>query len=127
MKYFVVTEIEFQYNDETYYTTENEAGEPVKVFTDKAKAEAYVEEHSIDELRRVCSSRYDSLGNYGWGVSEISNDPEAFEVWWRKNVNNEDPNENCLLSLPEDLSDDKLRELASLLSFEFHKITEVHA
>lgn len=64
MKIFVVTETEYEYNDEYYYTN-GDGGEPVEAYTTKDKAETACVERCA-ELVRNTDLRY-----YGYSADNV--------------------------------------------------------
>lgn len=69
MKVYVVTEVEFQYNDEIYYASDGEGGEPVEVFANKEAAEKAIEKLTLNWLKTT------KLQDYGYEIDEI------FSLW----------------------------------------------
>lgn len=71
MKYYVLLELGWEYNDEYYYRTEYDDGRPKAVFTNKKEAEIesvkrtlkYISELDVEFL-------LDSYSVIGWGNSE---------------------------------------------------------
>ena len=125
MSHYVVTETSFEYNDEVYHTGDHRdgVGMPVKVFRSKAKAEAYVKEQSIKQIRG-CNG-YGCLGCYGYGYEEITNDPEAFVEFWKELTGEELDDGYHQLEVPDNITDEQAERLYGLLSLKFFNLVEV--
>ena len=62
---FVLNCVAWQYNDETYYTTEDDAGHPQRVFRSEKKAQ-----HECDRLNVECMVNGDNLKEHCWEGSD---------------------------------------------------------
>ena len=62
---YVVTEVGYEYNDEIYYQSESGGGTPVRVFLDKAKAQAEVDRMNLESLIGC------EIGSYAYDFSDI--------------------------------------------------------
>lgn len=75
---YVITEVGYEYNDEIYYQSESGGGTPVKVYLDKAKAEAEIDRLNLESLV-TCE-----IGQYAYNMSDIVSDMNAFEKILKK-------------------------------------------
>jgi len=71
---YIVTEIEWQYNDETYYTSDDASGKPLVVYRDMIKAEVAMSQKNIEIAKKWFSgsSYHSSPGVFGYSLEEIT-------------------------------------------------------
>lgn len=123
-KMYVLSRVDFEYNDEIYRMTENEGGKPLVVFFDRVKAEAECQKRNIQEIKKVEWSSYaygfDDLFHYGKNeerkaVAEMLGivDMEDEEIF------------NHMTAMIPSLSQEQLIVLSNLLSVTFFKVDEV--
>ncbi len=72
---YIVTEIDFEYNDEIYYNNSGDGGTPLKAFRDKKKAENYMKDQAV----RFWFDSYNC-------PSEYTYDNDAYHSGWADKV-----------------------------------------
>jgi hypothetical protein len=72
MKYYIIQEIGFEYNDEIYNASYGDNGTPVKVFKNKKDAQNQV------ELLNFKKFQDESLHHYAYSLDDIIDDIEEF-------------------------------------------------
>lgn len=67
--YYTVVEINFEYNDETYYASDEESGNPVKLYKSKEKAEEEVKK--LNKKHAISLIDDELLSSYGYDWEEV--------------------------------------------------------
>lgn len=117
--YYTIVEIDFQYNDEVYYPTEQNSGKPIELYTSLENAKSRLDELNKNKISSLMSDKYDGISGYGYGWDEVIDDNRVIEDL---NLNNIDMYDFSL----DQLKDDDERELfISSISLEFYKIVSV--
>lgn len=123
---YVITEIGYEYNDEIYYQSESGGGTPVKVYLDKEKAQADLDQLNLESLV-TCE-----IGQYAYDMNDIVDDMEAFEKILKKydkegSLDMEDSYElgEWFSSNASKFSNTDKKKLLELVSLEFYTLTEV--
>jgi len=68
-KFYVLMEVGFDYNDETYFRYNGGGGHPSRVFTSKKKADEACLAKNIEEFKKVISNG--DIREYGYGLDEV--------------------------------------------------------
>lgn len=119
---YAVLEVGYEYNDEVYHTGNYGATyeAPKNIFTDKEAAEKAAKEASITKLRGT------SLGHYGYGPDEFTNDPdglaEFFQKTWDIEIAVDDWDE---WSIPSSATDEQLLAIQDMINLEFFTVKPV--
>jgi len=108
---YVVVEVEYQYNDEYYYT-ESEGGNPVKIFLDKAEAEKHCKKLNLEAFKKTDLSGYIIEGE--WCM--MFDDPEKAASKYALNLD-----EPWNISIPPG----KIEEFVDDCKLEFYKVISV--
>ena len=139
MKSYVVMEVTYEYDDSTYNQSEG-GGTPLKVFSNKTKAQQFADSSNIKALRGLNLSNYTSDGWYGL----VKGEEERYEVlkWFQvysKDFPESDDEETITddmnsdtpwdyeLTVPDNVSDEDLIILYNNLCLEFFTVVEVEA
>ena len=117
----------YEYNDEIYYQSESGGGTPVRVFLDKAKAQAEVDKMNLESLIGC------EIGSYAYDFSDIVSDEDAFMKIIKKYVKNDDEVDledgyelgEWFSSNASKFSQADQKKIAKLVNLEFFTITEV--
>lgn len=135
MSVYVVCSIDYDYNDEYYYTNGEDSGSPIKVFTDRERAEDECERKNVEEFFR----------SYNWNNSGCVNPIEySDEGWYGLDVDYDDLRVNLTtlighanwvdeysLQIPKDevenLTDHQKKEIVRLCNLHFYKVVEVES
>lgn len=115
---YVVGEIGWEYNDETYYRSHYNQSIPKGAFTHLSEAEDYCDRKNLEFLRSI------NLEYYGYHVDEIFSDlDKASELCGKYGISLDDAfRDGCLL---QQLTDDQIRELMPYLEVKLYEVTEV--
>lgn len=124
---YVVTEVGYEYNDEIYYQSESGGGTPVKVFLDKAKAQAEVDKMNLESLIGC------EIGSYAYEFSDIVSDEDAFMKIIKKYVKKDDEVDledgyelgEWFSANAKEFSQSDKKKIAKLVTLEFFTLTEV--
>lgn len=123
---YVITEVGYEYNDEIYRENDSGGGTPVKVYLDKAKAEAEVGKMNLESLV-TCE-----IGQYAYDLEDIINDMDSFEKIIKKYDKEGEVSVNDSYQLGEwfsshapNFSASDKKKLLDLVSLEFYTLTEV--
>jgi hypothetical protein len=68
-KFYVLMEVGFDYNDETYFRYNGGGGHPSRVFSNKKKADEAAAQKNIEEFKRIVSNG--EIREYGYGLDEV--------------------------------------------------------
>jgi len=121
-KVYIVTEIEWQYNDEYYYTSEHEGGKAIEAYRDLSEAVAVCEANNIAEARKLNRRGHQwntTLGEYiGDSTPRISSDLAE-----RMGLDLEDIWE---YEIPEDATDADVLALLKAAKIAFYKVEAVN-
>jgi len=120
-KVFTIVRIEWQYNDEYYYTGEGNGGNAVAVWRDKARAE--------EECRRLNRKSARGQGYHGVG-NFLGEDPfwntkpteETDKLFERIGFSRDETWEYCI---PESAADEDVDAFLDFFNMKFYKLTEV--
>lgn len=123
---YVITEVGYEYNDEIYYQSESGGGTPVKVYLDKAKAEAEIDRLNLESLV-TCE-----IGQYAYNMSDIVSDMPAFEKILKKydtegTLDLEDEYElgEWFSAKASGFSESDKKKILKLVNLEFYTLAEV--
>lgn len=128
---FVVSRIEFEYNDEIY-SDRTGGGTPVCVYHDRAEAEKKRAELEYRDFKgaELCEYCYDWEDVLAYDVAEVSN--RLIEVFGTKRLGwTPDHNPAKLekwesqMHLPSDMTMDEWMRVQDLFSLQFYRINEV--
>jgi hypothetical protein len=152
-KAYVITRLNYEYNDEYSHQPEGGGGDPEIVLTDKAKAEAKLDELEFSAFKETASE----INNYDYGgLSETCRNVEKFLAIVNEGRGGDvcptckaegtsaviprgSADAHCDkcgadwlsaldeddLYIPDDVTDDQLRRLRPLVSVNFYELTEV--
>lgn len=123
MKYYIIQEIGYEYNDETYQRPENDSGTPVNVFIDKSLAL-----EKLDELNCKAINETDYPSSYcGYeSVLEQHVDEEKFlNLCTKLGVKTAGDLDDYNFQF-ENLTLEQYKAIKSCLSLEFYVIVEVN-
>lgn len=109
---FVVTETNFEYNDE-YHTVGGVGGRPVAIFDDEEKAKQYVQKHNIAALQDYGADILSGM-IYMLGFDAVFNSTPSFDI-------DEDNFEFAVKKLTKK----QLQEMESCLSVKFYTYHKV--
>jgi len=70
---YILTEIEWLYNDETYSTSEQESGQPIAVYKHRENAEIALVDANAEIAQKRFGKHYGGVGSFGWEIDEITN------------------------------------------------------
>jgi len=119
MKYYIVQEIGYEYNDEVYNPANDYAGKPVKVFKDENSAEQHALELSINNLRRL------NIGEFGYGKSDIfKRNGKPLDNLITKIYGNVEEDSFDDLKVQKDVSDEDLKSLIPYLRNPLYEVVE---
>lgn len=123
---YVITEVGYEYNDEIYTENDSGGGTPVKVYLDKAKAEAEGTKMNLDALMSC------EIGSYAYDLDDIIDDMPAFEKIIKKYDPKNEVDIEDTYALGEwfsshapKFSESDKKKVWELISLEFFTITEV--
>ena len=120
-KAYVVMEVSWEYNDEIYYTTDDGAGQPERVFLDKKKAEEYAVEKTADTIRgagHLISEKYYSLSDILRNVDE-----DEFKTML-EGMGGSIDDDGRDIKLPKNLSIDNVKKILAAISLRWYKVEE---
>lgn len=86
---YVVSEVGWEYNDETYYRPESGGGHPKNVFLVKQEAETFCQEKNINELKNIFLNKplYGSINEYAYDIDELLvNDGEEINKIFKEKI-----------------------------------------
>lgn len=119
MKYYIIQENNFEYNDETYYRPDEGGGKPVNVFTDVEKAAEKCSELNCKEM----SGR--DIFNYGH--DRVINDTfmfvKEFNKIFKKNITEDDLDYS--FELPK-MTVKEWNKIKQFINLRFFEIVEVN-
>ena len=123
---YIVCAVGFDYNDEYYYSNDDDAGHPEGAFYDRAQAEAEARKRSIDDFKNHELNDYVSTGSK---FGDYVIDKKAFvkilnETRKKDRFKVEDLDE-YELSIPTNLTDDQIGRLLDLFVVKFYDVREV--
>ncbi len=124
-KMYVVTETNFEYNDEVHRVGEIEGGTPVAVFTSKEEADKDARTRTVNNFLKGWGG--DNLISFGYGLREIfRHRPKCAKMddaaFW--NTDELDYDLSSAFDI-KTLSDEELEEIADSLFFSPYVVTEV--
>lgn len=70
-KYYTIVKTNYDYNDEVYYASENDAGLPILVYSSREKAEEKAKLKNKEEIINLISDPYGCIGAYGYNWDDI--------------------------------------------------------
>lgn len=119
---YVILPIGWEYNDEVYHT--GNYGEtyekPTSVILNKEKAQTKLKESEINHFKGT------TLGMYGYGADEFSNDPDALIEFFNKEFDEEiEPDGYSEFGVPSDATDDQIERLMKIVTVRFYEMVEV--
>ena len=116
-KAWIVMEIGWQYNDEYYYTDDNDSGTPQKVYFDKKKAEEAALDMNIKALKSSgLTGYYESLS----GILEID------EADFTKMLEEMDGSvEDYNINLPDKLSRENAVKILAAINIRWFEVADV--
>jgi hypothetical protein len=68
-KFYVLMEVGFDYNDETYFRYNGGGGHPSRVFSNKKKADEAATQKNIEEFKKIVANG--DIRQYGYGLDEV--------------------------------------------------------
>lgn len=84
-KFYVLMEVGFDYNDETYFRYNGGGGHPSRVFTNKKKAEEAALKNNLTEFQKLIRS--DEIREYGYGLDEVlANDVTEDDLLFQEGI-----------------------------------------
>jgi hypothetical protein len=120
-RYFVVMERCYEYNDEVFYSTQANAGTPLRVFRRLEEALTLQQILTLNRLRGL------DLADYSYDVDDLLANAElralATVFGWGFSA---DPNLRRQLVVPEYATDDQLRALDDALHVDLFYVQEVN-
>lgn len=142
-KVYIISTIDFDYNDEYMYSHEGEPGHPKYVYSSQEKAEAECLKLNINELRGCDISGYsedagtlfdnvwtedykkrDKMLDSNWEtICDIFAYPEESDEGYSKE--NNPLNNYSDWSIPEDATDEQIIKLMELINLRFYQIVEL--
>lgn len=123
MKYYIIQEIGYEYNDETYQRPENDSGTPVNVFTDKSLAL-----EKLDKLNCKAINETDypsSYCGYESVLKEHVEEEEFFKLCAKLGVKTVGDLDDYNFQFV-DLTLEQYKAIKSYLTIEFYVIVEVN-
>jgi hypothetical protein len=117
MDVYTIVRVGWEYNDEYYYTHDNEEGNPVIVYRSREGAEADCLAKNIECYKGLAESKYSTIGAYfqEWDYSDIEECKPALE---KLNVSFSAHD----INLPKTAPDDDWTQIIRLLGIVFYKI-----
>ena len=111
---YLVVPINYEYNDEIYYSNSDGFSKPEKGYRSKVKAEFISLGKNLEKLRGL------HLGEYCYSLADIISDQEKFDAICERNgINTNDPWSS---TIPSSISDQDLKELYDSLDLPFYKV-----
>lgn len=123
---YVITEVGYEYNDEIYSQNDGGAGNPIKIYLDKAKAEEEVKNMNMDSLF-TCD-----IGDYAYDLEDIITDMDELKKVIKKYDTKEEVNVENSYELGVWFSNNNARfskedkgKMFQLISLDFYNLVEV--
>lgn len=116
-KGYVIQQLGYEYNDETYYRPEDGGGNPVVVIIDEATAKKRMMELEIKQWKT------ESIGHHCYSWDEIAEDENEFEK--ALEAMGMDPEDDYDLNIPKDATDEQIKRLIKASTLRFYEIIEV--
>lgn len=129
--FYVLMKVGWQYNDETYFRTENNDGSPEKVFLCANKAAKEVMELNLKEFKTLIKTG--QIVEYGYSIDDLIEDYESTNEIFRKYISidlydwwkiagglqwKEDHPNQC----PENMSNEQWLELMKCFNINFWEV-----
>lgn len=119
MKYYIIQEAGFEYNDEIYNKTDG--GTPVKVFKDRIAAELAADGLNKKKLEN------ESLGTYAYSLDDVTDNIDELLVIMTElipTITKEQLEEDCHeIALPT-MTDEQYKKLKRVLKLNFFQVIE---
>ena len=134
-KFYVLMEVGFDYNDETYFRYNFGGGHPESVFTNKKKAEEACTKKNIERFSSLIKNG--ELREYGYGLDEVLSDKvyeedlmyeegifmqlfgTTAETWWDSLYDRED------VRLKVEPTDEQWAKLFNCFNLNFYEVVTV--
>jgi pantothenate kinase len=121
MKYYIIQEIGYEYNDEIYHQSNSGGGTPVKVFKSKSDAQAEVDKLNFNKFQT------EPLCQYTYSLDDIISNVEEFceklSKIAGKEINSEDIEGDYEFTLPK-MSVKEFNSIKNMIDLSFYEIVE---
>lgn len=128
MKKYIITETQYEYNDENYYRGEGSGGNPKFLMSDKYKAIDKLTELNIAEFRRILTEDYYGLNSFYFdcNIDDLNSIISPNTINITPDLYGYVSNYEMVKRLIEiKLSDDQVLALMKLFNLEFYELFEL--
>lgn len=123
MSKYVVASVYYNYNDEYYYSEDENVGTAVKVFDNIQNAKSFANRKTMQELKGLDLSEY-CYDHASWdGVVDQDKLVQFKEI--ASKIDNTFDYDNKLFTIPQDVKGEDLRELFETLTLKLYCIQKV--
>lgn len=120
-KAYVIMRTSWEYNDEVYHSTEDDAGHPLKVFLNKKKAEDFAIEETIKAW-----THEDAFSGKFYNLEDILQNMNVDEfIGLIQEVGGSCDAEDTDVKLPKDLSVENAKRILAVIRLRWYQVEEI--